>query len=99
MGAENFRPHLIRSDRRQVRMAERMFRPPYGACNDVVRTVANELNYRIVLWTADTKDWKPENRFTWVDLAIQQIAAQRLAICLCHDSDHTAEHLPRLIEE
>jgi len=77
----------------------RLFRPPYGACNDTVRAVAKELGYRTVLWTASSEDWRAENwSSAWVDIAVEQISARHLAICLCHDLPHTAEHLPRLIE-
>jgi len=77
----------------------RLFRPPYGACNDTVKAVAKALDYKIVLWSASSEDWRPENRSpAWVDIAVEQISAQHVAICLCHDLPHTAEHLPRLIE-
>ena len=77
----------------------RLFRPPYGACNDTVKAVAEELDYRVVLWSASSEDWRAENRSSaWVDIALEQISVQHLAICLCHDLPHTAEHLPRLIE-
>lgn len=77
----------------------RLFRPPYGACNDTVKAVAKELGYKIVLWSADSEDYRAENwSSAWVDIAVEQISAQHLAICLCHDLPHTAEHLPRLIE-
>jgi peptidoglycan/xylan/chitin deacetylase (PgdA/CDA1 family) len=77
---------------------QRLLRPPYGACDDTVRAVAEELNYRIVLWSVDSEDWKVENQSAWVDIAVERIAKQHLAICLCHDSAHTAEHLPQLLQ-
>jgi peptidoglycan-N-acetylglucosamine deacetylase len=77
----------------------RLFRPPYGAYNDTVKAVAKELEYRIVLWSASSEDWRAENwSSAWVDIAVEQISAQHLAICLCHDLPHTAAHLPQLIE-
>ncbi len=77
----------------------KLFRPPYGACNDTVRAVAKELGYKIVLWNASADDWRAENASAaWVEIALEQISKQHLAICLCHDRPHTADHLSQLIE-
>jgi peptidoglycan-N-acetylglucosamine deacetylase len=76
----------------------RLFRPPYGACNDTVRAIAKELGYKVVLWSASSDDWKAENSSAWVDIALAQISGQHLAICLCHDRAHTADHLFQFIE-
>ncbi len=38
-----YRPHLIR--------------PPEGSMNQQVKNVVGELDYRIILWDLDTKDW------------------------------------------
>src|SRR5262249_32043784 len=36
-------------------------RPPYGAYNSRVSTLASNLGYRICTWTIDTRDWqKPD---------------------------------------
>jgi peptidoglycan/xylan/chitin deacetylase (PgdA/CDA1 family) len=32
-------------------------RPPEGKMNDTVRRVAGKLDYRIILWDVDTRDW------------------------------------------
>ena len=34
-----------------------IFRPPEGLCNEVVRSVAGQMNYSIILWDIDTRDW------------------------------------------
>lgn len=36
------------------------FRPPYGARDDRVRTLAAQIGYRTVFWTIDTLDWQPK---------------------------------------
>lgn len=36
------------------------FRPPYGARNAHVRTLAANLGYRTVYWTIDTIDWRED---------------------------------------
>jgi len=33
-------------------------RPPYGAYNSTVSSIASDLGYRICTWTIDTTDWK-----------------------------------------
>ena len=77
----------------------KLFRPPYGACNETVKAVAKELGYETLLWSASSKDWLPENESSaWVDIAVEEISSQHIAVLLCHDRKHTAEHLPRLIE-
>jgi peptidoglycan/xylan/chitin deacetylase (PgdA/CDA1 family) len=79
----------------------RLFRPPYGACNDAVRAIAKELDYEVVFWNSSAEDWLPEYESpAWVDNAVAQVSVQHIAICLCHDpKPHTAEYLPRFIEQ
>jgi len=36
-------------------------RPPYGALNRTVRTIAGEMGYPIILWSIDTRDWERRN--------------------------------------
>jgi peptidoglycan-N-acetylglucosamine deacetylase len=35
------------------------FRPPYGAYNEQVRTLAARLGYRTIYWSIDPRDWDP----------------------------------------
>jgi peptidoglycan-N-acetylglucosamine deacetylase len=60
------------------------FRPPYGATNATVRSVAAQLGYHTILWNVDTLDWKmKDNR--WVNHAISQIKARSNCLVLNHD--------------
>lgn len=34
-----------------------LFRPPTGYCNTVAVKSAAEMNYKIIVWTVDTRDW------------------------------------------
>jgi peptidoglycan-N-acetylglucosamine deacetylase len=98
---EEIRSQILRTEEliSEFEPRRRLFRPPHGACNDTVKAIAKELHYKIVLWSVSSEDWRAENwPSAWVDIAVEQISAQHLAICLCHDLPHTAEHLPRLIE-
>lgn len=35
----------------------RLFRPPEGVCTEEIRTFCEQKNYRIILWSVDTRDW------------------------------------------
>jgi peptidoglycan-N-acetylglucosamine deacetylase len=101
VSAQEVRSQILRTHDliSQFEPRRKLFRPPYGACNDTVKAIAKELGYRIVLWNASSEDWRAENRSSaWVDIALEQVSAQHIAICLCHDQPHTAEYLPRFIE-
>lgn len=83
----------------QFEPRRKLFRPPYGASNDTVKAIAKELGYEMVFWNASAEDWRPENASSaWVNVAIDQISTQHVAICLCHDRPHTADHLPQFLE-
>ncbi len=100
---EEIRSEIVRTHEliAEFEPRQKLFRPPYGLYNETVEAVLKELKYKAVLWNADSGDWKPENQSSaWVDVAIEQISARHLAICLCHDScGHTADHLARLLEK
>lgn len=34
-----------------------LFRPPEGLCSSRVSTLASEMDYSVILWTVDTRDW------------------------------------------
>jgi peptidoglycan/xylan/chitin deacetylase (PgdA/CDA1 family) len=101
MSPEEIRSQILRTHDliSEFEPKRKLFRPPYGACNDTVKAIAKELGYQTVLWSASSKDWLPENESSaWVDIAVEQISSQHIAVLLCHDLKHTAEHLSRLIE-
>lgn len=97
---EEVRTQILRTHNLIAEFKPTLFRPPYGAYNDRIKAIARELHYKTVLWNASFEDWRPENQPSkWVDIAMKQIAAQPLALCLAHDLRHTAEYLPNLLEE
>ena len=65
---------------------KKLFRPPYGAHNEMVDEVVAELGYRLVIWNVDTVDWsadfKPDK---WVQHGINQIKARQNSVVLNHD--------------
>lgn len=77
------------------------FRPPTGATNDMVNTVASQLGLQgPILWTVDTNDW----RGVGVDAVVSTLlSAGDGAIILCHDgvatSDQTLQALDRALPQ
>jgi len=64
----------------------KILRPPFGATNARVSTIARQLGYREVLWTVDTLDWKRDMQPDgWVQNGIGQIRARRTSVVLMHD--------------
>ena len=82
-----------------------LFRPPEGVCNDTVRAVAKNMNYSLVLWTVDTRDWVPSSCESIVNSVLSSVDGGE--IILMHDyvvgKSNTPDALriiiPKLIEE
>ena len=78
-----------------------LFRPPEGFREGVIKTVAKEQGYQMVLWSVDTEDWR--------GLSAERIEAAIMkdvkdgSIILCHDyvvgKSHTPEALRRVIPQ
>ena len=60
-----------------------LFRPPEGACVDSVKSAINELNYNMILWSIDTKDWAHTPADTIADNVISNVSNGD--IILMHD--------------
>ncbi len=61
----------------------RVMRPTYGAHNERVRRIANEMGYKIILWDVDTNDWR--KRTTDQMVATILSSATDGSIILMHD--------------
>ncbi|MEI2664222.1 polysaccharide deacetylase family protein [Rossellomorea sp. LJF3] len=73
-----------------------MLRPPYGAINRDVETVANDNGTSLVLWSVDSLDWKNKNAAAIHSVVQKEIAPG--AIILLHDvHSTTADALPGLL--
>ncbi len=59
------------------------FRPPTGYCNSVTLKSAAEMNYKIIVWTVDTRDWAHNSVGNIVDTVKKK--AQSGSIILMHD--------------
>ena len=86
-----YRPHL--------------FRPPEGAVNTYIQHCSDNGDYRLVLWSVDTRDWENKDTNRIVDAVLSQIKPGD--IILMHDyigyHSKTPEALqvllPKLIED
>lgn len=73
------------------------FRPPYGAYNETTLLLATRNNLKVVMWSADPKDYI-FNTGNAVFNATESIIASR-NILLLHDlKEATVEALPRIID-
>lgn len=73
-----------------------LFRPPYGSKNDLTLELMNETNNKIVLWNADTEDWKnkdPNEIFKYI-----KESNPSGSIILLHESQVVVDVLPKIIE-
>lgn len=61
----------------------KLFRPPEGKCPDSVLRVAGELDYEVILWTVDTRDWAHTPTDTIVKTVLDNTESG--SIILCHD--------------
>jgi peptidoglycan/xylan/chitin deacetylase (PgdA/CDA1 family) len=80
------------------------YRPPYGAHDATVDSIAAEFGMQPVTWTADTWDWNIGNDGVTVDTIVQEALSRATdgGVLLMHDGggDRTAtiEALPQIIE-
>ena len=75
----------------------KLFRPPFGAYNNNVIEVSNELDLIPIQWSVDSLDWK--------GLSAKEIStrilngAKKGSIILCHNnSDHIVDALPMVLD-
>lgn len=74
-----------------------LFAPPYGERGENCLKAANQLGYKIILWTADTVDWqKPAP-----SVIVERVTGKKLTngtIILMHPTPNTLEALPVIID-
>lgn len=73
------------------------FAPPYGEFNSNLVTVAENLNYKLIMWSIDTIDWQLPAADTIIKRVMNQIHSD--AIVLMHPTSPTAEALPELMTQ
>lgn len=73
-----------------------LFRPPYGAKNAATVELMNKTQSKMVLWNADTEDWKSQNAEKIFHYVLNSKASG--SIILLHESQVVVDVLPRIIE-
>ena len=73
-----------------------LFAPPSGAFNDSTINAANSLNYKTIMWTRDTIDWRDQDATTIYNRAVNN--AKGGDLILMHPTKCTTEALPKIIE-
>ena len=78
-----------------------LFRPPQGATSESVKVVSRKMDYDIILWSIDTRDWEHTPKEQIVETVRSQVKGGD--IILMHDyvsgSNATCESLRILIPE
>lgn len=78
-----------------------LFRPPGGILNNGLVSYAQAKKYAVILWSADSLDWRYHNSQTVLDRALKESKAG--GIVLMHDGggdrSKTAQALPKLIAQ
>lgn len=73
-----------------------LFAPPYGEFSEITVRAAESLNYKLIMWSIDTIDWKKPG----VDYIINKILnnAANGKIVLMHPTEETVKALPTVID-
>jgi len=90
---EIHKTHLLVSANLGIEM--NLFAPPSGAFNDTAIEVATGLNYKTIMWTHDTIDWRDKNG----DLVFKR-ATKNLSngdLILMHPTKHTLDALGSIL--
>ena len=74
-----------------------LYAPPYGEYNDVVLNAAQELDYKTIMWSIDTIDWKRPPSEIVKSRVLKKI--HNGAIVLMHPTKPTKKALPELLKE
>ncbi|AZR72407.1 polysaccharide deacetylase [Anoxybacter fermentans] len=74
-----------------------LYAPPYGEYNKRVVTVADELGYKLIMWSADTIDWQRPAPQVIIDRVMRK--ASNGGIVLMHPIPQTVQALPIMINK
>ncbi|MDR2712780.1 MAG: polysaccharide deacetylase family protein [Clostridiales bacterium] len=79
-----------------------LYRPPYGAVSDSLKTISQDLQLSLIMWSLDTRDWKKRDAGAVYKSIMDNV--QDGSIILCHDlyestADAMKQVIPALIEK
>ena len=90
---EIHKTHLLVKANLNIEM--NLFAPPSGAFNDVTVNIAKSLNYKTIMWTHDTIDWRDKDTDLIVKRATKNLSNGDLI--LMHPTKNTLEALPLIL--
>ncbi|KXG76916.1 Peptidoglycan-N-acetylglucosamine deacetylase [Fervidicola ferrireducens] len=73
-----------------------LFAPPYGEFGQQTLQAANALNYKLIMWSIDTIDWKKPGAKYIIDKVIKYAGNGK--IVLMHPTEDTIAALPTIIK-
>lgn len=74
----------------------KLFAPPYGEFGQQTLKAAKALNYKLIMWSIDTIDWKKPGAQYIIDKVIKNAGNGK--IVLMHPTEDTIAALPTIIE-
>lgn len=74
----------------------RLFAPPSGSLGDNLFVVAKKLDYKVIMWSKDTIDWRDNDYKVIYQRATSQV--QNGELILMHPMQHTVKALPLILE-
>lgn len=73
-----------------------LFAPPSGDFNKTTLQVASELNYKTIMWSKDTIDWRDKDEDLVFTRATKNVGGGELV--LMHPTKHTLSALPKILD-
>jgi peptidoglycan/xylan/chitin deacetylase (PgdA/CDA1 family) len=73
-----------------------LFAPPSGSFSDQTLVCANELGYKVIMWSKDTIDWRDKDVSIIVKRATNKVTNGDLI--LMHPKEHTLKALPTILD-
>ena len=91
---EIYQTHLLVKELIGIDMT--LFAPPSGAYNNKTLEIANNLNYKTIMWTRDTIDWRDQDTELIYERATNKLSNGELV--LMHPTRCTALALPKILD-
>jgi len=73
------------------------FAPPYGEYNSQLVSTVNGINYKYIMWSADTIDWQRPDATTIVNRVMKKLHND--VIILMHPTGPTLKALPEMLKQ
>lgn len=74
----------------------KLFAPPSGSIGTAMTKVCEELDYKVIMWTKDTIDWRDKDENLVYKRATSGIESGDMV--LMHPTEHTLKALPKILD-